>query len=71
MTGILQKRRRRNMALDYKDYEVGQETRTEDVRVRLTQAEKDLMQREAQKLGISMSALLRVMLNKWVENNTL
>ncbi len=55
--------------MDYKVYETSRETRTEDVRIRLTQAEKNLMAQEAQKLGISMSALLRVMLNKWVDSN--
>lgn len=51
--------------VDYKTYETGQETRTEQMIVRLTPTEKLTFFKEAQKLGISISAFVRLLLNTW------
>lgn len=51
--------------MDYKTYETGQEIRTEQMIVRMTPSEKRIIFREAQKLGISISAFVRLLLNSW------
>ncbi len=45
--------------------ETNQETRTENVLVRLTQEEKDTLVKEAQKVGISISAFVRLLLRNY------
>ena len=52
--------------IDYKHFETGLETRTENVIVRLTRSEKNTLCIEAQKLGISISAFTRLLLYSWI-----
>ena len=51
--------------MNYRIYETGQETRTEQMIVRMTPTEKQAIFREAQKLGISVSAFVRLLFNSW------
>jgi hypothetical protein len=51
--------------MNYKKFETDQNQRTENVIVRLTLEEKHILVREAQKLGISISALVRLLLRNW------
>lgn len=45
--------------------ETDQNTRTENLIVRLTPEEKTTITREAQKAGISISAFIRLLLRNW------
>lgn len=47
--------------------ETGQETRTENVIVRLTHAEKQSLVNEAKKVGISISAFVRLLLRNYAD----
>lgn len=50
--------------------ETDQSTRTENVMVRLTNEEKTALVTEAQKLGISISAFVRLLLKNWADGIT-
>jgi hypothetical protein len=52
-------------------YETDLQTRTTNVIVRLTPDEKVLLLTEAKKLGISISAFIRLLMNTWVNNLSL
>ncbi len=51
--------------MDIKELETAQGIRTENLMVRMTPEEKMLMVSEAQKLGISLSAFVRLILRNW------
>jgi len=51
---------------DNRYLETGLDIRTENLMVRLTPAEKQRIASEAQKLGISISAFVRLLLSNWV-----
>jgi len=51
--------------MSYRIYETGQGIRTQTLMVRLTPSEKEILATEAQKLGISISAFIRLLLSNW------
>ena len=53
------------MTNEFIELETDQQTRTENVIVRLTPDEKTSLIQEAQKLGISISAFVRLLLTNW------
>ena len=60
----------RTTMINYKELETDQQTRTENVRIRMTPVEKKRLFTEAQKLGISISAFVRLLLNSWHDGET-
>jgi hypothetical protein len=51
------------------NYETGQEVRTENTIIRQTPDEKRYLFSESQKLGISISAFLRMLVSAWRDGN--
>ena len=52
---------------DFSSLDTGLSTRTENVMIRLTAGEKLTLVDEAQKLGISLSAFIRLLLRNWAD----
>ena len=55
---------------DYRYSETGLRTRTEQVIIRATLEEKRVFFVEAQRLGISISAFIRLLLHNWMTGET-
>jgi len=55
--------------MNIKELETGLETKTEQVIFRLTSEEKQGLFKEAQKLGISTSAFIRLLYRSWLNGN--
>lgn len=51
----------------YIELETDTDTRTKNVIIRITPTEKDTLAAEAQRLGISISAFIRLLLRGWVD----
>lgn len=59
-----------DLQVNYKEFETRQGTKTEFQLLRLTPAEKQLLSQEAQKLGISISAFVRLLFRNWASKVT-
>ncbi len=55
---------------EFLQYETTSEQKTENLDIRVTPAEKEMFAKEAQRLGISISAFVRLLLKNWSDQVT-